>query len=41
MENAFYFMLKAISFLRYLNFCLDFFGHVGKQPESQGEFQNV
>ena len=31
MKNAFYFILKALLFLRYLNFCPDFFGHVGKR----------
>ena len=32
MKNAFYFILalKALFFLRYIDFCRDFFGHVGK-----------
>ena len=29
--NAFYFSYKLLWFLGYLNFCLDFFGHVGKR----------
>ena len=33
MENAFYFILKALFILRYLNFCLDFFGQVGKRHD--------
>ena len=28
MKNVLYFMLKALLFSRYLNFCPDFFGHV-------------
>ena len=35
MKNVFYFMLKAFLFLRYLNFCHDFFGHVGKQLDKK------
>ena len=31
MKNALYFALKALWFLRYLNFCPDFFVHPGKQ----------
>ena len=30
MKNAFYFILKALSFSRYFIFCHKFFGHVGK-----------
>ena len=30
MQNAVYFMLKALFILRYFNFCSDFYGHVGK-----------
>ena len=30
MKNAFYFTLKAICVLRYLNVCADFLGHAGK-----------
>ena len=30
MKNVFYFVFKVFSFSTYLNFCLDFFGHVGK-----------
>ena len=33
MKNAFYFMLKAFSFLRYLIFFPDFFGHVEKRVD--------
>ena len=29
MKNAFYFNLKLFSFLRYLNFSLDFFDYLG------------
>ena len=29
-KEDFYFILKAFFFLRYLNFCPDFLGHVGK-----------
>ena len=28
MMHTFYFILKALLFLRYLNFCFDFFGHM-------------
>ena len=31
MKNAFYFILKTLFFLRYLNFCPDFCGHVKKR----------
>ena len=31
MKNTFYFILEAFPFSRYLNFCPDIFGHVGKQ----------
>ena len=39
-KNAFYFILKAlfilkIIMLRYLNFCPDFFGHVGKRLDKK------
>ena len=27
--------LKPILFSRYLNFCLDFYGHVGKRPDKR------
>ena len=37
MKNAFYFILKALSFSRYLRFCLDFFGHVGKTKRERKE----
>ena len=30
-EKCFYSSSKLVPFLRYLNFCPDFFGHVGKQ----------
>ena len=31
MKNAFYLILKALFFVRHLNFCAKFFGHVRKQ----------
>ena len=31
MKIAFYFILKALFFIRYFNFCPDFADHVGKQ----------
>ena len=31
MKNAFYFILKNLSFFRYLNYCPKFFGHLGKR----------
>ena len=33
MENTLYFTEKVFSFLRYLNFCSDFFGHVGQRVD--------
>ena len=36
MKDAFYFTLKALFvLLRYLNFCPDFYGHAGKQPNKK------
>ena len=32
MKNAFYFILKLFSFLRFLNFYPNFFDHEGKRP---------
>ena len=32
-----YFMLKVLFVLRYLNFCLDFLGHVGKRLDKKGK----
>ena len=34
-KNAFYFILKLFLFLRYSNFCPDFFGHLGKRLEKK------
>ena len=36
-KNAFYFMLKAF-YVRYLNFCRDFFGHLGKRVYKKANF---
>ena len=35
LESTFYFMLKAPSFLRCLNVCPDFCGHVGKRLDKK------
>ena len=37
MKNAFYFILKALFTLKILNFCPDFFGHVGKQLDEKAK----
>ena len=37
MKNALYFMLKLLSFLRYLNFCPDIFDDVRKQPDKKAK----
>ena len=34
-NNAFYFILKALCILRYLYFCPDFFGNVGKRLDKK------
>ena len=36
-KNAFYFMLKALPFLRYLKVCLAIFGHVGKRLDEKAK----
>ena len=38
MKNAFHFMLKVFSVLRYLNFCPDFFDHVRKRLDKKAKF---
>ena len=35
MKNTFYFMLKALLFLKYLDFCPDVFVHVGKRVDKK------
>ena len=40
MKNAFYFILKALFFLKILNFCPDFFGHVGKQLDKRDKVKS-
>ena len=35
MKNAFYFILKALFVLKILNFCPDFFVHLGKQLDKE------
>ena len=37
MYNAFYFILKLFSFLRYLNFCPDFSDYVGKRLDKKAK----
>ena len=37
MKNYLYFNLKRFLFLRYINFCPDFFGHVGKRLDKEAE----
>ena len=34
---GFYFILKLFSFLRYSNFCPDFFGHLGKRLDKKAK----
>ena len=36
-KNAFFFVLKPRFVLRYLNFCPNFFGHVGKSLDKKAE----
>ena len=38
MKNAFYFILKALLFSRYLNFCLDFLGMLRKRLDQKDKF---
>ena len=35
MNNALYFVINALFILEIFNFCLDFFGHVGKQLDKK------
>ena len=37
MKNAFYFTLKALFALKILDFCSDFFGHVGKRLDEKAK----
>ena len=37
-KNKFHFILNALSFLRYLNFCLDLFSHVRKRQNLFKDF---
>ena len=37
LKSAFCFILKALFFLRYLNFCSDFFSHVEKRPDKKAK----
>ena len=37
MKNTFYFVLKALLFSRYMNFCPDFFGHIGKRIDKKAK----
>ena len=36
-ENAFYFMLKALFVLKIFTFCPDFFGHAEKRPDKNAK----
>ena len=40
-KNAFYFMLKLFSFLRYLSFCPDFHSHVGKRLDKKAKVKTT
>ena len=40
MQNDFYFKLMLFSFSRCLDFCSDFFGHVGKRLDNKAKVQN-
>ena len=37
MKKTFFGILKVFWFLRYLNFCPDFFGHVGKRLDKKAK----
>ena len=37
MQNDFYFKLMLFSFSRYLDFCSDFFDHVGKRLDNKAK----
>ena len=37
MKNAFYFTLNALFVLETINFCPDFFGHVGKRLDKKAK----
>ena len=37
MDNAFYFILKALFVLKILKFCSDFFDHVGKWLDNKAK----
>ena len=39
MKNASYFMLKLLSFSKYLNICSDFFSYVGKRLDKK--YKNI